>query len=158
MVACGNDLRSQRSLPKAEWAANICAFDLYGSNPHTVEVNWPSYGMMQTVVVLSGCAVFAGIPSMRVPGATYAEKRASVMQETIDDIHDNVKASGFYIKFTDGDSQSGACGLLIPSGLLVITASSNLRAPRWSLVADEADAGRVRETLRQVLERLHIMS
>ena len=152
VVAFGADLRSQRSLPKAGWAGRIFAFSLYGSNAYTVEVNWPDFGMMQTHIVLSGDVAFLGLPSEQVPGGTFVEKRANVMRMTVDEVSALAKAGGFYAKFVDGVGDDGTCGVVVPSGFLVVTASNNARTFRWSLVADENDVSRVRHTLRNMLE------
>ena len=149
VVAFGSDLRSQRPLPNANWAQKVFSFSIYGSNPGTAEANWPSFGLMQVNIVLSGDITFACIPTDRVPGSTYAEKRGNVLRMTVDDV---TKIVGFYAKFVDGVGPAGECGLVIPSGFMVLCASSSARVLRWSLMADEADTVRVRDTLVKVLE------
>ncbi len=112
-VAFGSDTRSQRALPKADWAHRVFAFSVYGSGPCTAEVNWPDFGMMQAQIVLAGDVVYAGVPSGRVPGTTFAEKRANVMRMTVDDISRMVNAGGFFMKFEDGVSAEGHCGIVV---------------------------------------------
>ena len=72
IVGFGADVRSQCSLPKVEWAANVFGFSVYGSSGHAVEINSPHFCLAQANIVLSGSITYAGLPSDRVPGNNYA--------------------------------------------------------------------------------------
>ena len=101
---------------------------------------------------MSGSITFAGLPSDKVPGNTYLEKRRNVMTMTVDDIKNSIAdLGGFICKFTDGVTEDGECGIIVPSGIMHLTASNNARIFRWSLIADESDRARVKESLRNVL-------
>ena len=61
------------------------------------------------------------------------------MTMTVDDIkHSIADLGGFICKFTDGVTEYGECSI-------------NARIFRWSLIADESDRARVKESLRNVL-------
>ena len=47
ILAFGADVRSQCSLPKAEWAADVFNFSVYGSSHNAFEVNWPHFCLAQ---------------------------------------------------------------------------------------------------------------
>ena len=149
----GQDVRSQCALPKnAEWSPDVFGFSVYGSNENAIEVNWPHFCLAQTNIVLSGNVTYAGLPSDRVPGQNYQEKRRTVMTMDVDEIKKCiVDTGGFLCKFTDGLTSDGECGIILPSGYMILTASHNARVLRWSLIADDQDRARVKETMRHVL-------
>jgi len=43
VVAFSSETRSKRSLPKADLAAKVFGFEVYGSGEHTAEASWPAY-------------------------------------------------------------------------------------------------------------------
>ena len=149
----GADVRSQCALPKnAEWAPDVFGFSVYASGENAFEVNWPHFCLAQTHIVLSGNVTYAGLPSDRIPGHNYQEKRKTVMTMDVDEIKRCiVDTGGFLCKFNDGLTSAGECGIILPSGYMILTASHNARVLRWSLVADDQDKARVKETLRNVL-------
>ncbi len=151
-VAFGPEMRSKRALPKAGWAEKIFGFEVYASGPAVFEATWTNYALMQAIVVIRGDITYCCLRTDRIPGDTYLAKRNNILRATVDDITALLKDGGFLARFTDGVSESGKCGLLIPSGFMTLVASSGARVLRWSLMADEADASRVRNGLRNLLD------
>ena len=101
---------------------------------------------------MSGSITFAGLPSDRVPGNTYTEKRRNVMTMTVDEISKCIAdLGGFLCKFTDGVTGDGECGIIVPSGFMILTASENARILRWSMMSDDNDRARVKESLTNML-------
>ena len=57
------------------------------------------------------------------------------------------------MRFIDGVIPSTGEGcFVVPSGMMLISASVNARVLRWSLMADEADCARVRSCLKSFIE------
>ena len=93
-----------------------------------------------------------GLQTSRIPGLSYRYKRANILRMTIDDIQGLVKDGGFFVRFTDAVADNGSTVLIVPSGFMILVAASKGRLLRWPLLADEADAARVRECLRHLLD------
>ena len=59
---------------------------------------------------------------------------------------------GWMVRFQDGTTSSGHSAIAIPSGYIVATASSHVRALRWSFSADASDLNRVKFSLTGMIE------
>ena len=146
------EVRTKAALPKADWATDIFSIEAFGSDSADSNVSWPAYGMMQCVFMVSGDAAFMGLRSEKVPGTTFQDKRANALRFTIDDVNRMVADGGWFCRFKDGVTTSGQNCLIIPSGFMVLRAGRNVRCLQWSLVADQADHNRVRNTMQLLLD------
>jgi hypothetical protein len=79
VIAVGAELRTKCALPKAAWAPQVFALDVVGSCATYANVFWPSFGMTSVNMVLSCDAAYLGVPTQKVPGSSYKEKRAHLM-------------------------------------------------------------------------------
>ena len=150
-ASLGTEIRTKASLPKSDWARQIFQFEVFGCDECDANVGWPSFGLMQCNLVLSGTVSYIGLRSERVPGATYEEKRANVLRMTVDDIKKLVADGGWHVKFVDSNTKSGHSAVIFPTGFMVITVGSNARVLRWSLVADQADNNRAKITIGHMM-------
>jgi hypothetical protein len=148
------ELRSKCALPKGTWASKIFEIEAFGSDGADANALWPSYGMMQCVLLLKGDAVFMGVKSESIPGQTFHDKRVNILRMSSEDIQRLLAEakSSWLIRFEDGITAEGHCGVLIPSGFCILSATSQARYIRWSLVADNADMTRVRATMQHMLD------
>jgi hypothetical protein len=148
------EVRSKCALPKATWASKIFEIEAFGSDGADSNALWPNYGMMQCVLLLKGDAVFMGVKSESIPGQTFHDKRVNLLRMTSEDIQRLLAEakSSWLIRFEDGITAEGHCGVLIPSGFCILSATSQARYIRWSLVADNADMTRVRATMQHMLD------
>ena len=148
------EVRSKCALPKAPWATKIFEIEAFGSDAADSNALWPNYGMMQCVLVLKGDVVFMGVKSEAIPGQTFHDKRVNLLRMNSEDIGRLLveAKSSWLIRFDDGVTAEGHCGVLIPSGFCILSATSNARCIRWPLVADNADFNRVRSTMQQMLD------
>jgi hypothetical protein len=110
--------------------------------------------MMQCLLLTEGDAVFMGVKSDSIPGQNFHDKRVALLRMNVEDIRRLLSdsRSSWLIRFEDGLTAEGHCGVLIPSGFCVLSATSHARYIRWSLVADNADMNRAEATLQQMLD------
>ena len=75
--AIGNDYFSTTTLPKAEWANTVYGFQVMSASDDYASAGWSHMGMMECRLVLKCDMVVVGVPSDKVPGATFREKRTN---------------------------------------------------------------------------------
>jgi hypothetical protein len=123
------EVRSKCVLPKATWASNIFELEAFGSDAAGSSVSWPSYGMMQCLLGMEGDAVFMGMRSDSIAGQSFHDKRVSLFRMNAEDIRRLLvePRSSWLIRFEDGVIVDGHCGLFIPSGFCILSATSNAR-------------------------------
>ena len=148
------EIRTESALPKASWVVKVFEMEVIGTNSGYVTASWSPYGMMSAIMVLEGNVAFVGVPTNKVEGASYADKRATIFRSTIDDLNQYLLPSvgGFYVRFEGAGGPNGESVIVVPSGFLIAYAASNVRFLRWALVADQADAARVKVALKNILQ------
>ena len=149
---CTSELRTKSALPRAEWASRIFEVEAFGTDSAYANANWPNYGMMQALLLISGDFAIMGVKTDRVQGATFAAKRAEVMRMSVEGLKALVADGGFFNRFSGGVDSRGKCLMAVPSGFLILTAGSNARMLRWSFVADELDHQRVKASFQGMLD------
>lgn len=151
--ACGTEVRTKCALPKSPWAESIFNFEIVGGDSTSANVTFTPYGMMCCCLLLSGDASFLGIPYEQVDGATFKEKRASVLRYTVDNMTSKLEPAvgGWFVRAKNGSTENGESLIVIPSGFILATAGVNVRYLRWVLVADSCDTARVKSALRNML-------
>ena len=153
LAACvGTEVRSKCALPRADWSPAIFQVEAYGTSKVGINVGWPSYGLMQCNVVMSGGLGVLGLRTDRVPGATFRDKRDTVLRMGFESLSQLVEDGGWYIRFKDGVDHTGKSVVVIPTGYLIVTCGDDARVLRWSLVADDADTQRAKFTLKNLVE------
>ena len=148
----GQDLRTRCVLPRVDLAPKVFEPEIFGSGACEVNIFWPAYGMMSANVILEGDVVIAGVHTDKLPGDTFEDKRTAAFRMTVDDIMALLQDGGFYVKFTGGTTTQGHSVIAIPSGFCIFQANVKARILRWPFVADESDMGRVRNTLKGMLD------
>jgi hypothetical protein len=151
VIAVGAEPRTKRALPKAAWTPQVFAPEVVGSCASYANVFWPSFGMMSVNMVLSGDAAYLGVPTQKVPGSSYKEKRAHLMSCNAEQLSDYAEDGGWYCRFCDGLALGGESVLVIPSGFVVILALQDARLLRWPIVADQADSQRMSDALGNLI-------
>ena len=151
-VLVGSDLRSTIPLPKQDWAATVFRPQLFGMGAMDLNVTWPPYGMMSANLVLGGAIVFAGLPTDKIAGSTYKEKRTNVLRMSPEELNASIADGGWMCRFTDGSSAGGESILTIPTGFCLITAARDARIMQWPFTADAMDGARARNTLSNMLQ------
>ena len=154
VAATSAEIRTKSALPKASWAVKVFEMEVIGTNSGYATASWSPYGMMSAIMVLEGNVAFFGVPTNKVEGDSYADKRATIFRSTIDDLNQYLLPSvgGFYVRFEGASGPNGESVIVVPSGFLIAYAASNVRFLRWALVADQADAARVKVALKNILQ------
>jgi hypothetical protein len=148
----GAELMTKCALPRQPWSNDVFKPEVIGCSDAYANVFWNTFGMISVNLIMSGDVCFLGIPSDKVPGLTYKDKRTTLMRSTVDDLVRMRSDGGFYMKFLDGASTDGQCIFVIPSGFVIVMAGKNLRMLRWPIVADDVDTARVKNTLTNLVQ------
>ena len=150
--AVGTELRSRRALPAhLEWAPKVYGFRLHGTSEST-EVSWTHFGLMEAIVFFEGTGTFLGLRTEHISGASYFEKRETVMRMSGDTLARSVQNHGWLLQIKDGTAQDGCNIAIVPSGFLLVSVCSGIRCLRWSLSSDDQDLRRAQATMVGVLE------
>jgi hypothetical protein len=148
----GTELMTKCALPRQPWSEEVFKPELIGCSDAYANVFWSPFGMISVNLVMSGDVCFLGIPSDKVPGLTFKDKRATLMRSTVDDLVRLRAEGGFFMKFIDGTTADGQCMFVIPSGFAIVMAARNLRSLRWPIVADDVDTARVKYSLTNMVQ------
>lgn len=144
------ELMTKCALPRAAWAEKIFRPEVVGCEGAYANVSWNTFGMISVNLIIGGDVAFLGIPTDKVPGATYKDKRTALMRSTVDDLAALRDQGGFFARFVDGSSD-GASILVIPSGFTVVMTCKAVRMLRWPIVADETDTARVKHITHNLM-------
>ena len=151
VIAVGAELRTKCALPKAAWAPQVFALDVVGSCATYANVFWPSFGMTSVNMVLSGDASYLGVPTLKVPGSSYLEKRAHLLSCNAEQLTVLAEDGGWFCRFCDGVALGGESVLVIPSGFVVVFALQDARVLRWPIVGDQVDLQRISDALGNLI-------
>ena len=135
-------------LPDEEWALRVYQFDICFSANHNTNIGTSQFGCTECRIMLEGSEVLVGVPFEKVPGTSFKDKRLNVTRMTVDDITTMVRDNGgFSIKLSADDD---LCAI-IPSGFLLISASTHCKYLRWNISSDAQDSIRVKIMLKELL-------
>jgi hypothetical protein len=146
-----SDLFTHLALPSEPWAATVYAPMLSGTSDSHVNVGWTHYGVMEAAVFVSGKFAVMGVPSDKVPGDDFGEKRRTLAEMPQAGLEAMIKDGGFYYRHDDSVADSAGKCLVVPSGFVLVSAGDVSRSIRWGLTADDRDIERCMVTLKQLL-------
>jgi hypothetical protein len=150
-IAVGPDLRTKCPLPKAAWTPQVFTPEVVGCRSSHADVFWPKFGMMSVNMVLSGDASYLGVPTLKVPGSSYLEKRAHLLSCNAEQLTVLAEDGGWFCRFCDGVALGGESVLVIPSGFVVVFALQDARVLRWPIVGDQVDLQRISDALGNLI-------
>lgn len=140
-------LFANTTLPPSDWAGLVYSPYFFGFAANHVSVSMSHMCCMEARMVLHGSEYVAGIPYVAVDGATLKEKRKALLTMPTDTLRNLIQNSGGFAFLHDSTKLA-----VLPTGMIMIYASSGCTGIRWSLAGDEADTNRVQLHLKHVIE------
>ena len=135
------------TLPQQDWASQVYSPYFFGFAPNHVTVSMSHMCAMEARMVLEGSEMVAGVPYEAVDGENLKEKRKALLTMPLDALRNLIEQSGGFAFVHDSTKLA-----VLPTGMIMIYASSGCTGIRWSLASDEADSRRVAHHLKNVLE------
>jgi len=151
LLAHGSDdqVRTRIVLPDQPWASRIYTPELFGQTLGHVSVFTTNSGTCEGRIYMEGSDCIVGIAYEKVPGATFLEKRRSIVSMSPESIEGLCKdAGGFQAVLTASDNKA----VIIPSGHIIISASQGSCYYRWGIASDTMDTGRVKCMLQNITD------
>jgi len=136
-------------LPQQPWASKVFMPEMFHTTDHDVNVFTTNNGMCEGRIYLSGSEAIVGIHYDDIAGDSFRAKRHTIAGMTIDQLGEQIKEKkGFAMRC----SAEAERLVIIPSGRIVVNASSGATYLRWGIYCDDSDLGRVHMMLQKVLE------
>lgn len=141
-----NALLTKIVLPDAAWAKDIFQPQFIGYKAPSLHVGWAPFGLMEAITCFRGGGRLLGITTTKIPGTTYQDKRRFLFASTVDTLTEIASEAGFLMEVVEGKTY------VVPSGFArVFVSTGGMMGLRWSIASDEADMGRVKQTVREML-------
>ena len=134
-------------LPDEDWAGEIYGFEVFATTGAFSDVMTTMNCTIDARCYVSGNEIAVGIPFSRCPGEDFSQKRAVMLNLTVDALFKLVQETGGWMC----NMKSGENALyVIPSGYVVGFSSRGAKCVRWGISGEDQDTLRVLNMAREI--------
>ena len=137
---------TKRVLPDQKWAKMVYNPFMQVEQENFANVVTTHFCCCEMRVVLKGSYHIAGVPFDAVPGNGLAEKRKTLHQLPIDALGQLITARRGFAMHAAEDRM-----VCLPSGFIIMTASTGCHFLRWAVSIDDLDLAQVKHLLADML-------